>query len=153
MKKIFIPISAFLFFFLLQTSFNSLKTGHFAFVNNTFASEQEADTWIVDTWSKDDEENKEDKLKVIKNLNAILVGSYKTKLDQILDVLKDNIKDETKENQIKTFSTILIPINSKIKTIETKKELWANRKEVLLEVLKHIKNNLEVDIKDLLNEK
>lgn len=143
MKRLFLFISTFLFLFLIQTSFTD------SFV---FASEKEnIDSWIIN--NAEIIENKENKSKVIKNLNAILVWSYKAKLDVILYNLKDNIKEESKENQIKTFSTILIPINTKIKVIETKKELWSNRKEVLLEVLKHIKNNLEVDIKELLNEK
>lgn len=148
MKKIYLSAFALFLILLLQTSFYSIKTGHFSFVNKTYAGEQDSNTW-----SKDKVENKEDKLKVIKNLNTILVESYKAKLDQILDNLKDNIKDESKENQIKTFSNILIPINFKIKSIETKKEIGTNRKEVLIEVLKHIKKNLEIDIKELLNDK
>ncbi|MDD2487523.1 MAG: hypothetical protein PHS92_04080 [Candidatus Gracilibacteria bacterium] len=152
MKKIFLSVSVFLMLVLMQTGFVSKGTGFFSFVSVSYADESENSIGSKNEDLTDDKENK-DKLKIIKNLNTILVDSYKTKLDQILDILKDNIKDESKENQIKTFSNILIPINLKIKTIETKKEIGVNRKEVLIEVLKHIKKNLEADIKELLDSK
>lgn len=153
MRKLYLITVALILAIFLQTSFLSKKARSFAFINASYADEAVDDnSWAKDN-SPEEDKNKEDKLKVIKNLNTILVDSYKTKLDQILDNLKDNIKDDTKENQIKTFSNILIPLNQKIKTIETKKEISINRKEVLLEVLKHIKNNLEADIKDLLDQK
>lgn len=98
-------------------------------------------------------ENKQEKAKLVKSLNILLVESYKIKLDQILDNLKENIKNNTVENQIKALTMVLIPVNSKLKLIEAKTDITPNRKEILILVLKHIKNNLDTEINNLLENK
>ncbi|HBY74422.1 TPA: hypothetical protein DEG21_00595 [Patescibacteria group bacterium] len=98
-------------------------------------------------------ENKQEKAKLVKNLNTLLVEAYKIKIDQILDNLKENIKENSVENQIKALTMVLIPVNSKIKIIETKSDISPNRKEILILVLKHIKNNLDSEINNLLENK
>jgi len=98
-------------------------------------------------------ENKQEKAKLVKNLNTLLVEAYKIKIDQILDNLKENIKENSVENQIKALTMVLIPVNSKIKIIEAKSDISPNRKEILILVLKHIKNNLDSEIGKLLENK
>ena len=128
-----------LFLFFVQADFHS-ETEGFSLLNKTFAAEEK-------------DEATENKMKLIKNLNSLLVESYKTKLDQILDNLNENIKNQSKEDKIKTLTTILIPINSRIKLIESKTNISQNRKEVLLEVLYYIKKSLEDEINRLLDKK
>ena len=98
-------------------------------------------------------ENNQEKAKLVKNLNTLLVEAYKIKLDQILDNLKENIKNNSVENQIKALTMVLIPVNSKLKFIESKVDISPNRKEILILVLKHIKDNLDTEINNLLENK
>ena len=48
---------------------------------------------------------------------------------------------------------VLIPINSKLKLIESKEDISPNRKEILVLVLKHIKTNLDTEVNNLLENK
>lgn len=98
-------------------------------------------------------ENNQEKAKLVKNLNTLLVEAYKIKIDLILDNLKENIKNNSVENQIKALTMVLIPINSKLKLIESKEDISPNRKEILVLVLKHIKTNLDTEVNDLLENK
>ncbi len=93
-----------------------------------------------------------DKAKLEQDLNILLIESYKTKLDQILDKLNYNIKNEIKEKQIKILTNILISVNNKISEILENKKISKNRKEILVQILSHIQNTVEQSIKTKLQE-
>ncbi|MCK9272482.1 hypothetical protein M0P65_02950 [Candidatus Gracilibacteria bacterium] len=153
--------------------FVSNQNGIFGFSNSVFASEnavKKQNKFSILEENSDSQEEKgkqrqeennsgtvleknQEKAKLVKNLNTLLVETYKIKLDQILDNLKENIKNNSVENQIKALTMVLIPVNSKLKIIESKNDITPNRKEILILVLKHIKNNLDNEINNLLENK
>lgn len=153
--------------------FVSNQNGIFWFSNSVFASEnavKKQNKFSILEENSDSQEEKgkqrqeennsgtvleknQEKAKLVKNLNTLLVETYKIKLDQILDNLKENIKNNSVENQIKALTMVLIPVNSKLKIIESKNDITPNRKEILILVLKHIKNNLDNEINNLLENK
>ncbi len=176
MKKYFIT-----FFLLSTLLFNSISYWDDYSENIVFSWSWKTNTWKTNTWKTntwktsiesliklDDKEiinnvsdttkneqkkteNDTDKIKLEQNLNKFIIEAYKAKLNQILDELNSNIKDEKKETQIKILSNVLISVNDKIGFILPKKNIWKNRKEVLLSILKHIKWSLEQNIKNLID--
>jgi hypothetical protein len=99
-------------------------------------------------------EIKAEKDKIAKNLNNLLIESYKVKFSKILGNLSYNIKNKSKEEKIKILSTVLITTKEKIDQIDSNKmQLSDNRKEVLEGILKHLKSELEQEIKDVAKEK
>lgn len=103
---------------------------------------------------KNDTENKKEKAKLIKDVSAIVVDWYKTKLTKIFSSLETSVKDEGKEDKIKIYYNLLSNVNSKIELIDSKKvSLSDNKKEVFRGVLVFIKDYAQDKIKDFAKEK
>lgn len=108
-------------------------------------SEQKNGTWIL---------KKEEKDTIVKNLNTILIETYKAKFAKILSDLNENIKEKKKDEKLKIFSTVILSISDKIKLINSDKvDVSENRKEILIAVLKYIKQDVELKMQSISKEK
>jgi hypothetical protein len=156
MKRIFITFLFFLSLFFVSISYwekESISDTQNQDINLKITqSWSENEIKKSNTWSENDNDTKkiseEDKAKLEKNLNFLLIESYKAKLDKIIDQLKDNIKDENKETQLKILSSVTISVNNKINIIQPMKNISKNRKEILLTILWYIKVKTEKEIKE-----
>ncbi len=119
-------------------------------------SEQINESW---SWnqSEDEEEEKIEKLdkeKLVKNINKLIIETYKAKFAKILDNLSVNIKWKTKEEKLKILSSVLVSTKAKISYVESWKiKMSSNKKQVLLGILYYIKDEIEDDIKEVAKEK
>lgn len=129
-------------------------------------TEQKNESW---TWKKDDnidskkddageeidtKEKKIEKEKLVKNINKLIIESFKAKFAKILDNLSYNIKWKTKEEKLKILSSVLVSTNSKITLVESwKMKMTSNKKQVLLGILYYIKDEVEDDVKAIAKEK
>ena len=113
---------------------NDTKTGSW---------EDDSDTWT----GKSDPKNDELNAKVAKNINNLLIESYKSKFDKIINVLVENMEDKPKEQKIKILSSVLYTVNSKIDIMESwKVHIKENRKIVLMAVFKYLRERLQSEI-------
>lgn len=100
------------------------------------------------------ETKNEDKTRLYKNLNNLLIESYKIKYNKILLDLKENIKNKSKEDKLKILSTVIYSTQNKIDLIESGKiVLTDNRREILISILTHIKDQIEAQIQEVAKEK
>lgn len=97
---------------------------------------------------------KEEKEKMMKNINNLLIESYKVKFWKILQNLSYNIKWKTREEKLKILTSVLLSVKAKLNQIESwKVKLTTNRKQVLVWILKFIKAQVEEDIDAIAKEK
>ncbi|EKE27245.1 MAG: hypothetical protein ACD_3C00235G0004 [uncultured bacterium (gcode 4)] len=121
---------------------------------NETKEEKEQDRIEKEQEREEKELAKAEREKIVKNLNNMLIESYKVKFSKILGNLSYNIKDKSADDKIKIFSTVLITTNSKIEEIDANKTgLSENKKEVLEGILNHIKSTLEKQIEDVAKKK
>ncbi len=104
--------------------------------------------------SDQEQAKKEERGKIVKNLNNLLIESYKVKFSKILSNLSYNIKDKSADDKIKILSTVLITTKNKIEEIDSiDSGLSQNKKEVLEGILNHIRDTLEQQIEDVAKKK
>lgn len=115
---------------------------------------------IIDADKKDNkveqknETKNDDKTRLYKNLNNLLIESYKIKYNKILLDLKENIKNKSKEDKLKILSTVIYSTQNKIDLIESGKiVLTDNRREILISILTYIKDQIEAQIQEVAKEK
>jgi hypothetical protein len=100
------------------------------------------------------EEAKVERAKITKSLNNLIIESYKKKFTKILGNLSYNIRDKTKEEKLKILSTVIVSTKIKLDQIDSDQlNISGNKKEILVGILKHIKSELEDELKVVAKEK
>ena len=92
------------------------------------------ETWAI---KKPDPEKvdklaKDEEALLVKNLNNIIIETYKPIISWFLDDLYKNIKDKKKEEKLKILSTVIISIKSRINIINSSKFKISEKKKVIL---------------------
>lgn len=153
---------------------NTIKIAFFliaSFWSSFVFADKNADAWngndkvdskIVSPWVHNDTTNdawndyivdKTEQQKVIKNINNIIIESYKAKFSKILQNLYTNVKWKTKEEKLSIYSSVLLSVKVRLDQIESwKVKLSENKKEVLLWILKYIKQKIENDMQYIVKE-
>lgn len=149
----------------LSIALSALFLGHFCYAGELIA---DSSTW-AENYTKTtsniekpltQEEKTEQKIeserkaKLLKEMNAILVDWYKSKLNRVFSSLEENVKDEPKEYKIKIYYNLLSSINSRIDVLNSKKiDISDNKKKMLNEILGFIKDYAKGKIEDVAKEK
>lgn len=96
----------------------------------------------------------EQKNELMKNINNLIIESYKVKFSKIIDNLSDKIKKKSKEERIKILGNVFASVDDKIELISSWKiNISKNRKEILVSVFTFIKEQIQDKIKDIVKEK
>lgn len=153
----FINISFFDFKVSASELFNSNELDYSSLYAFTWWIDNEQKNWCIDdesaTWCVEQKNDtiSEEKKELVKNINNIIIESYKVKFFKILNNLFDKIDNKTKEDKIKILWNILVSVESKLDLINSwKVNISKNRKEVLVSVFSFLKEQIQLKIKDII---
>ena len=95
------------------------------------------------------------KKKTMEEVNTLIIDSYRTRLDRVLEMLYTNIRIAARGNidiQIDSLSQVQSDLDDKLDSINAS-EMSENRKKILLGVHFYLKSNIEEEIERLKGEK
>lgn len=97
------------------------------------------------------DDSRREKQKVMDDVNAFLIESYKIKLDKILEGVYRSVQkaaDDNDELQIVLLNRVLSEIRGKTQVIADR-NISANRKKILLSVFSYLESDIQSKIRSL----
>ncbi len=91
------------------------------------------------------------KKKSIEEVNTLIIDSYRTRLDRVLDTLYANIRLASRGNidlQIESLTQVQADLDEKLDLLNNS-EMSDNRKKILLGVYFYLKSNIEEEVSRL----
>jgi hypothetical protein len=116
----------------------TLGTASALFVPSSFASSRVADTKTVNTSTAEQQ-------RAVEEVNSLIIGSYKSRLDRVLDDLYNNIEVASKGSvtfQVSALQKVRDDLDERLDSL-SEESVSPNRRKILTGVYFYLKSNIE----------